>query len=205
MISDGNEHGFEYVDLGLPSGTMWATCNVGANKPEDYGLLFQFGHVDGYAYNDRNNQFRTKYQNKQDTGDEYIPVTSSGNTYDKGTTLNLEDDAAHVNMCGKCKMPTNDELEELLNNTTHEVVTINRVKGMMFTSNINGRQLFIPFAGYWNGRFYNIGDCARMWSSQVHPSTVDCAYRLYCYFKNDTNVFNDNRPYVFFVRGVFKK
>ena len=40
LVSDGNEHGFDYVDLGLPSGTMWATCNVGADKPEDYGLLF---------------------------------------------------------------------------------------------------------------------------------------------------------------------
>ena len=42
------ENGFEYVDLGLPSGIMWATCNVGATKPEDVGLLFQFGRVDGY-------------------------------------------------------------------------------------------------------------------------------------------------------------
>ena len=43
LVSDGKERGFDYVDLGLPSGTMWATCNVGANKPEDQGLLFQFG------------------------------------------------------------------------------------------------------------------------------------------------------------------
>ena len=54
LISNGNEHGFEYVDLGLPSGTMWATCNVGADKPEDGGLLFQFGRVDGYRYGDKN-------------------------------------------------------------------------------------------------------------------------------------------------------
>lgn len=58
------ENGFEYVDLGLPSGTMWATCNVGANKPEDPGLLFQFGRVDGYRYGDINNKFRTNKQNK---------------------------------------------------------------------------------------------------------------------------------------------
>lgn len=47
------ENGFEYVDLGLPSKTMWATCNVGADKPEDNGLLFQFGRVDGYRYGDK--------------------------------------------------------------------------------------------------------------------------------------------------------
>ena len=46
------ENGFEYVDLGLPSGTMWATCNVGASRPEDSGLLFQFGCVNGYKYGD---------------------------------------------------------------------------------------------------------------------------------------------------------
>ena len=59
------ENGFEYVDLGLPSGTMWATCNVGATKPEDYGLLFQFGRVDGYKYGDTNHKFRTNEQNKK--------------------------------------------------------------------------------------------------------------------------------------------
>ena len=52
------ENGFDYVDLGLPSGTMWATCNVGADKPEDEGLLFQFGRVDGYRFGDANHKFR---------------------------------------------------------------------------------------------------------------------------------------------------
>ena len=54
------ENGFEYVDLGLPSKTMWATCNVGADKPEDNGLLFQFGRVDGYKYGDKNHGFATE-------------------------------------------------------------------------------------------------------------------------------------------------
>ena len=72
-----NSNGHEYVDLGLPSGTMWATCNVGADKPEDEGLLFQFGRVDGYKYGDINNKFRTNKQNKQDTENIFIPKTSS--------------------------------------------------------------------------------------------------------------------------------
>ena len=128
------ENGFEYVDLGLPSKTMWATCNVGANKPEDSGLLFQFGRVDGYKYVYLKNRFRTKDKNKKDTGIEYIPLTTSGKIYKKNKILNLEDDAAHVNMGGKWRMPTKDELEELMDNTTHDVVTVNGVKGMMFTS-----------------------------------------------------------------------
>ena len=69
------ENGFEYVDLGLPSKTMWATCNVGGDKPEDEGLLFQFGRTDGYKYGDNDNQFRTAEQNTQETGNEAIPKT----------------------------------------------------------------------------------------------------------------------------------
>ena len=90
------ENGFEYVDLGLPSGTMWATCNVGATKPEDEGLLFQFGRVDGYKYGDENHQFRTKEQNSQDTDNKYIPLTTSDKTYRKNDVLDLDDDAAHI-------------------------------------------------------------------------------------------------------------
>ena len=73
------ENGFEYVDLGLPSGTMWATCNVGATKREDKGLLFQWGRVDGYKYGDTNHKFRTNAQDLEDgSKSEYIPITSSG-------------------------------------------------------------------------------------------------------------------------------
>ena len=202
------ENGFEYVDLGLPSKTMWATCNVGADKPEEEGLLFQFGRVDGYKYGDKNNKFRTNAQNKQDTGSEYIPLTSSGNTYDKGTTLNLEDDAAHVNMGGKWRMPTNDEFKELLDNTTHNLVTINGVLGMRFTSNINGYQLFIPFMqGYWyDGTWFSYaGIYASMWSSQVGPSNSIYAYLLYCNYSSLARTGGNRCSCAFSVRGVFKK
>ena len=209
LVSDGNEHGFEYVDLGLPSGTMWATCNVGGNKPEDPGLLFQFGHIDGYAYNDNNNQFRTNYQNKQDTGNERISKTTTGKLYDKNDILDLDDDAVHVNMGGKWKMPTNEQLEELSYNTTHEVKTINNKPGMLFTSTkpgYEGKQVFIPFAGYWyNGSFYKKGSYTYVWSSQVHPSYVNIAYRLFCDSSANTNIGDGIRSYAFSVRGVFKK
>lgn len=68
------ENGFDYVDLGLLSGTKWATCNVGADKPEDDGLLFQFGRTDGYAYGDRNNKFSTLDENVNATGSIYILI-----------------------------------------------------------------------------------------------------------------------------------
>ena len=205
-MSDGNERGFDYVDLGLPSKTMWATCNVGTDKPEDYGLLFQFGRVDGYTYNDSNNQFRTNDQNLEDTNNEYIPLTSSSKTYKVNDILDLEDDASNINMGGKWRMPTKDELEELFNNTTHKVETINGVKGMMFTSKINNKRLFVTFAGYWyNGGFFAAGSGAFVWSSKVHPSNVDGAYRLNCVSSGNARINYYYRSFAFSVRGVFKK
>ena len=201
------ENGYEYVDLSLPSGTMWATCNVGATKPEDQGLLFQFGRVDGYKYGDKNNKFRTNAQILEDEStSEYIPITSSGKTYDKNEILDLADDAAHVNMGGKWKMPTKDELEELFNNTTHKVETINEVKGMLFTSKTNNKQLFVPFVGYWyDGNFYNPGSESCIWSSQVPPSNANGAYSLYCDSCGDADISGSTRSCTFSVRGVFRK
>ena len=208
LISDGKERGFEYVDLGLPSGTMWATYNVGASKPEDEGLLFQFGRVDGYKYGDKNDQFRTNDQNKQDTGSEYIPVTTSGKIYKKNEILDLSDDAAHVNMGGKWRMPTYEQLKELYDNTTHRVETINGVKGMLFTSKINSNKLFIPFmqGSWWNGNWDDWGRSdAFVWSSQVHPFDVNRAYGLYCDSGGNASISNLSRSCALSVRGVFKK
>ena len=200
------ENGFEYVDLGLPSKTMWATCNVGADKPEDPGLLFQFGRVDGYKYGDKNNKFRTNDQNFQDIRNEFIPKTTSGKVYKKNDILDLEDDAAHVNMCGVWRMPTYNELKELVDNTTCKDETINGVKGMLFTSNINNKRLFIPFAGYWyNGNFEAAWSNAYAWSSQVLSSYVDSAYIIYCDSIDDAYISSDYRFYAFPVRGVFRK
>ena len=201
------ENGFEYVDLGLPSKTMWATCNVGATKQEDNGLLFQFGHIDGYKYMDENHKFKTNAQNLEDgSAREYIPITSSGKIYKENEILDFADDVAHINMGGVWRMPTKDELEELYDNTTHRVETINGVQCMGFTSKINNKRLFVPFAGYWyNGNFSAAGSNAYVWSSQVHPSDVDLAYRLFCNSSGSASIYNYDRSYAFSVRGVFIK
>ena len=201
------ENGFEYVDLGLPSKTMWATCNVGADKPEDNGLLFQFGHIDGYKYMDENHKFKTNAQNLEDgSAREYIPITSSGKIYKENEILDFADDVAHINMGGKWKMPTKYELEELMDNTTHDVVTVNGVKGMMFTSIINSKQLFIPFAGCWyNGDFMAAGPRAYMWSSQVHTSDINYAFGICCNSSGSAYISRYRRSCAFSVRGVFIK
>ena len=204
------ENGFEYVDLGLASGTMWATCNVGATKPEDEGLLFQWGRVDCYKYGDINHKFRTNAQNLEDgSKSEYIPITSSGKTYTVNDILDLADDAAHVNMGGKWKMPTQTQYLEMFNNTTRAVIkdlkNKQKVIGMLFTSKINNKRLFVPFAGYWyNGGFAAAGSDAYVWSSQVHPSYANNADRLTCLSSGNARVNNDARSCAFSVRGVFQ-
>ena len=81
------ENKFDYVDLGLS--VMWATCNVGADKPEDCGLLFQFGRVNGYKYDDKNNKFTSHTDNYKTTGNIYIPQTTSTKEYNKSDVLNV--------------------------------------------------------------------------------------------------------------------
>ena len=201
------ENGYEYVDLGLPSKTMWATCNVGADKPEDEGLLFQFGRVDGYKYGDKNHKFKTKYQNLLDgSSSVYTPVTTSGKVYKANDILDLADDAAHVNMGGKWMMPTNDQLKELHKNTKHEIERIDGIKGMLFTSNINNNQLFVPFTGFWhNDNFIDAGINTSIWYSQIRASSTVYAYRIYC--SSGNGVYTNNFYYrsdAYSVRGVFK-
>ena len=125
----------------------------------------------------------------------------------RNTILDLEDDAAHVNMGGAWRIPTKDEFYELISNTTHTETTMYGVQGMMFTSNINGQELFIPFMqGYWyNGNYYKAKSCACIWSSQVYASYTNVAYELYCNSDGYAYVTDFFRSDAFCVRGVFKK
>ena len=211
-LGDGKENGHYYVDLGLPSKTMWATCNIGADKVTDSGLMFQWGRVNGYKYGDANHKFRTNAQNLEDgSTSEYIPITSSGKTYKVNDILDLADDAAHVNMGGKWMMPTQTQYSEMFSNTTRTVIkdlkNKQKVIGMLFTSKINNKRLFVPFAGYWyNGSFAAAGSSADVWSSQVHPSYVNSAYILYCYSSCNAGInISYYRSIAYSVRGVFKK
>ena len=216
------ENGYEYVDLGLPSGTMWANCNVGATKQEDTGLLFQFGKTNGCMFNDGNTYNfdhvpmssptggNVKYMTEDDSLYSFIPHTASGKIYKTGDILNLEDDIAHVNMGGKWRMPTGDEIRELIEYTEASPFYLNDVKGIMLTSKTNSQRLFIPFSGYYvPGYFveYNHYQQSYILSSEV---SCDKDYKV-CAME----IFNDNqicgalycetyRCYGLPVRGVFK-
>ena len=163
-------NGHDYVDLGLPSGTLWATMNVGASKPTDGGLYFQWGDTQGYTYG------------QVGTGDgkkEFAPNWSdykwrNGNIFTKydvaGATLDLEDDAAHVHMGGDWHMPTPEQIQELLDNTTSTWTTSDDgVSGMTFTSNNDTQKsIFIPAAGSaWDGSVVASSGRGCVWSSMT--------------------------------------
>lgn len=127
--------GHAYVDLGLPSGTLWATCNVGANTPEEGGLMFQFGNSNGWVYGDASEQFQRVNP----------PITNSGKVYNRDEDLNLEDDPAHTHWGGGWRTPTQGEVIELRNRVTIEVTD----GGLKLTSKINGNFIILPKIGHW--------------------------------------------------------
>ena len=151
-----NNNGHPYVDLGLPSGTLWPTCNVGADKPTDCGLYFQWGDTVGYTKEQigKDKQFtwddykfrinksssNTNEQNGKNTqfnlSDSKPIITESDSNFSKytkeGSALDLADDAAHINMGGDWYLPTNEQIMELFDNTTSEWETLDEVNGRVF-------------------------------------------------------------------------
>lgn len=193
----------EYVDLGLPSGLLWATCNVGADSPEEYGDYYAWGETttkSDYTWNTYkwcNGTFDilTKYNMNSEYG-----------TIDNKTTLELSDDAASVNWGGYWCMPTEDEWQELYDNTTSEWTDDyngTAVAGRVFTSKNNGRTLFLPAAGYRSGTdVYDVGSDGNYWSSSLYSDRSRNAYRMKFYsgyvYQQGYNI----RCYGFSVRPV---
>ena len=105
------ENGHEYVDLGLPSGTLWATCNVGANKPWEYGDYFAWGETTTKEIYDWNNY---KYGTGEYNG-YYGELTKYKQSNSSKAILNISDDAAYVNWGGKWRIPTCEHMGELRN------------------------------------------------------------------------------------------
>ena len=201
-----NTNGYSCVDLGLPSGTLWATCNVGASKPEESGLCFAWGNTVGYTADDvrnGNHAFDGEHDvldGDNDPYNEHIKYNSA----DGLTTLLPEDDAASVNMGGDWHMPTKEQLEELSANTTSTWTTMNGVNGRLFTSNINGNEMFVPAAGSCSyGSVYGEGSSASVWSSSLHVEYPSSAWSLI--FSSSSMGINNNTRYEGrYVRGVIE-
>lgn len=182
------------IDLGLS--VKWSSCNIGASNPCESGLLFQFGRVDGYAYGDTNNKFYVG---------ESVPQTTSGKTYAEGEVLDQADDAAYVATNGLMRMPTVDEIDELLSSTNNIWCQCNSVLGMLFVSNKDAsKKIFIPAAGGLDGndgKFYNADSNGSIWSSSISFGRADYAYCL-DFYSGYCNRYSYSRCDVYSVRGV---
>lgn len=190
-------NGHEYVDLGLS--VKWATCNVGATSPEDYGGYYAWGETeekDDYSWS------TYKWcKGSSDTMTKYCTNSSYG-TVDNKTTLEPQDDVAHVKWGGSWRMPTEAEQDELHNNCTWTWTTQNGVKGYKVTSKKNGNSIFLPAAGYRYGtNFYNCGGNGYYWSSSLFEGCSDLALGLY-FNSSSCDWYGFNRYYGRSVRPV---
>ena len=170
-------NGHEYVDLGLPSGLKWATCNVGASKPEEYGNHYAWGETstkEDYSWS------TYKWCNgSYDKITKYCSNSSYGRV-DNKRKLELSDDVARKQWGSTWRLPTKAEFEELLSNCTWTWTTQNGIKGCKVTSKKNGNSIFFPAAGWRNGSsLNNQGAFGYYWSSTPRESYSDNACYLY--------------------------
>ena len=175
----GSSNGYDYVDLGLS--VKWATCNVGASSPEDFGNYYAWGET----------------------------VTKSEYTYDncKTNKLKIGDiggdtsyDAARATWGGNWRLPTKEEYDELVNNCTYKWTTQNEVEGMLFTSKKNGNSIFFPATGNPSGGYPN----ALYWSSTPHEHDTTDAYCLEFYSSGYVTTDWELRHYEHSVRAVLE-
>lgn len=139
-----NTNGHDYVDLGLPSGTLWATKNVGATSPEDGGGYYAWGEIsEKSSYTVEN----YKYYGGSEGGSD---IATKYNVIDGLTQLEKEDDVASAIMGGDWEMPTKEQLEELVTFTTKEVVVVENTELIKFSAQ-NGNYILIPLSGIFEG------------------------------------------------------
>ena len=174
-------NGHAYVDLGLPSGLKWATCNVGATTPEGYGDYFAWGETA--------------------TKSEY---TSENYAYTENSEfLPLSNDAVVVNMGGEWRMPTIEEQKELINECTWTWTTLNDVSGYN-VEGPNSNSIFLPAAGCrYESELYDAGVYGNYWSSSFSIHNLDDASGLF--FDSDSEGYGVGpRILGYSVRGVIE-
>ena len=151
------------IDLGLPSGTKWACCNVGANIPTECGDYFAWGETSPKSYYAKSNY--KWYSGGDDHKITKYCCNSNFGTVDNRTELEPEDDAAYVNWGPEWRTPTLRQIYELMNNCTTKWTNVNGVGGFLFKSNTNGRAVFLPAAGWGYNGVHDLGTDGRYWSS----------------------------------------
>ena len=177
----GRENGHEWVDLGLS--VKWATCNVGASSPSDYGNYYAWGETSRKRdYSCENYKFRVSGNDivRNATFSKYNTKSGRGSV-DNKTRLDLSDDAARANWGGKWRMPTKAEFDELVSNCTYTWTTQGGKNGYRVTSKKNGNSIFLPAAGFSPRRWASAIDAGSIgfyWSSSLSSDSPHYAWEL---------------------------
>lgn len=173
-----------YVDLGLS--VKWATCNLGATSPEKAGNYYAWGETspksefswDSYKWTKK---IKSTYGDEILVRSKYNSASNLG-TVDNKTVLDPEDDAAHVKLGGKWRMPTKAEFQELIDKCEWTLTTRSGVSGFEVKSKSNGKSIFLPFTGYYGpGKTLNNKDQGNLWVSEMDRNS-----NFSCYFKKGT-------------------
>ena len=164
-----------YVDLGLPSGTLWYNMNLGADSPLKRGLYFSWGNLEGHQAEYIEGDYSGTIIN-------YSFITSSYELT-SGSQLSgnipVENDAAANILGDDWRIPTYNQFQELLDNCTMEITTIDGIRGKLFTSNINGNVIFFPNNGYGNGTTLSYPKFeATYWTNVEDTEDTNNAYAL---------------------------
>ena len=170
--------GYGYVDLGLPSGTLWATCNVGADNPDDFGGYYAWAETESkesympenYRYYDNSYSGYTKYCTD--------PTYGKHGFTDNKTILDMQDDVATANMGANWRTPLSFEYDELRNNCTIEYTTQNGVNGALYTGP-NGNSIFLPAAGRVGANIYGANEYGYYWIGHLDASRPYYALNVY--------------------------
>ena len=184
-----------YVDLGLPSGLKWATCNIGASAPEEYGDYFAWGETAPYYTSGHSQDSPCSNWENNKTGYNWASYSlcngssssltkynnsSSYGIVDNNTVLDPEDDAAAVNWGSTWRMPTDAEWTELRTECTWTWTTQGGKNGYKVTSKTNGNSIFLPAAGYrYNSALGSAGSGGYYWSSSLYTDYPSYAYGVY--------------------------
>ena len=198
---NGQHNGYEFVEI---AGTKWATCNVGAENPSDFGLYFQWGDRKGYtAYEAENVKVFNLDTYKHYNGIRFTKY----NGFDKKRVLDLRDDPAFAYMGQWWRMPTQDEFRRLIESTTHMRVynyQDSGISGMVFTDITDvTKELFFPAAGYCiDNEVYYVGQISTYWLNSCSSHDVLYAHRLYINCTYITCDSSNCRCFGYPVRGV---
>ena len=197
----GGNSSMEAVDMGLS--VEWASCNLGASSPEEYGDYYAWGEtVTKSDYSWLTYKFRTSGDNWDNVKFSKYNTSSSYGPIDYKTKLELSDDVAHVKWGGSWRMPSDAEWTELRTKCTWTWTTQYGKRGYKVTSKTNGNSIFLPAAGYQGGTsIYDVGFRGYYWSSSLYTDGPNRAWGVY--FDSDgVNRSNFRRYYGFSIRPV---